>query len=280
MPQTTVTSSPSRALAGALDATNPHEIVSTCVDVTAGIAPGLVVLRTEGGDSAAGFPSSIGADDDAILTALATAAAIQTLDAEADGVIGTGRIWPPAKLSVTRSAHADQNAVTAVLSYLDENGLPRSENLAFADAGGDSFTSAYYASRFVSLVIPAQAGVGGTTQIGITADRTLDGGDVLGVSVLDVAKTLEVSPSSWNNEVYEDATQMPALRKGRINVTVENAFRSGDCPLVRFVAAGAEKLGAIRVHDTDGGDCIAWRRARLMSSGSAGEVGILEVNLP
>ena len=35
----------------------------------------------------------------------------------------------------------------------------------------------------------------------------------------------------------------------------------------------------MRVQDTDGGDCVAWRQARLRNSGSAGGFGILEVNL-
>lgn len=121
--------------------------------------------------------SSLAADDDAILTALATAATEQSvLVGQANGAIGRSVISPPAKLTVTRSAHADQDAVTAVLTYQDDEGVPRSENLAFANGGGDSFTSSYRARKFVSLVIPAQAGAGGTTKIGVAARATATDG--------------------------------------------------------------------------------------------------------
>lgn len=280
MPQTTVSASPARALPGQIADVNEATIVSARVDATAGIAPGLVVLRTASGDSCAGFPTSIAADDDAICTALATSASQQVLDTEFDGVIATGKIFPPAKISIIRSSHANQDAVTAVLAGLDENGLPVSENISFADGGGDTLTSTLYYSYVLSLTIPAQSGVGGTTKVGTTATCTLDGGGVLGVSVLSATHTLEVTGSNSSCEVHEDDTVMPVLREGRICVAVENAFRAGDTPLVRLVAGVGEILGAVRVHDTDSGDCVAWRRARLVTSGAAGAIGVLEVNLP
>lgn len=279
--QTSFSAVPSKARPGMLADEAYNEIVSTVVDhVSAGstIEPGLLVLRTSGGDSAVSTPAAVAADDDAIMTALATSAGVQTLDTELNGVIGTGRISPPRKITITRDNHADHNAVTAVLTGLDENGLPVSENLAFADGGNEVVTSSLYYSYVISLVIPAQAGVGGTTKIGIAgvSGVSLEGGDVVGVSI-HRHKAL-ATPSSSNNENYEDGSQMPALKRGRIFVTIENAFRAGDAVLVRLVAAGAEKLGAFRVQTTDGGDAAPCKRARLRSSGGAGEIGILDVD--
>lgn len=280
--QTSFTAVPGKARPGQLADEAYNEILSAIVDhATPGstIEPGLLCLRTSGGDSAVSTPAALAVDDDSISgTAIATAASTQTLDTELAGVIGTGRISPPRKITIARSSHANQDAVTAVLTGLDENGLPVTENFAFADAGGDSFTSTYYYSYVVSLVIPAQGGTGGTTLIGTAGPTgaTLEGGDVMGVSI-HRHKGLVV-PSSSNNENYEDGVQMPVLKTGRIFAAIENAFRAGDAVLVRVVAAGAEKLGAFRVQTTDSGDAIPCRRARLLSSGSAGEIGVLAVD--
>src|SRR5688572_4135058 len=99
---------------------------------------------------------------------------------------------------------------------------------------------------------------------------------VLGV-VLRTQKTrLDLSASG--NEVYENQSSIPVRRKGRVWVVVENTFTAGANVYVRTVAAGAEKLGAVRT-DTDSGDAVLLAGARLMTSGGAGELGILELNL-
>lgn len=134
---------------------------------TADASPTVAEICT--GIAAAIDASSLGLDADAILTSLATSASPQTIDTEADGVIGLGEISPPRKITIVRSAHADHDAVTAVLSGLDEFGNAQSENVAFANGGGETLTSTKRYSRFTSLVIPAQAGTGGTTGIGIAA---------------------------------------------------------------------------------------------------------------
>lgn len=276
MPQTTYTEAPERAYPGDLADDGAHDIETVIVDEADGIAPGLVVLRTPNGDRAAGFPASIAADADAIKTNIGSTAGSQALDADDfNGVIGSGRIFPPSTIALALSLHADWNATTATLEGLDENGLPVSESLSIPDGGNATVTSENYYSRVTGLTIPAQAGTGGTAQLGTTADRTLDGGDVLGVSVR-THKAL-AAQSLNSNEVYEDEDPMPVLRQGRINVTVENAFRAGDRVLVRLVAGVGETLGAVRVHDTDGGDCVPWGHARLLNSGGAGELGRLDV---
>jgi hypothetical protein len=281
MPQTTVTSAPARAVAGQLADSGPTDIISARVDAAAGIAPGLAVFRTTSGDATAGFPTSIAQDVDAIKTTFGSTAGIQSFTiADFNGAIGDDRIFPPAKIELVLSSHADWDATSATLTGLDENGLPVSETLAIPNGGNATVTSSNHYSFVKTLTVPAQSGVGGSATLGVSATRTLGGGDVLGVSVIDASKTLESSLSSSNNEVYEDDTVMPVLRKGRICVVCETAFTAGSCPLVRLVAAGAEQLGGFRTGTTDSGDAIEWRAARFMNSGSAAGIGVLEVNLP
>jgi len=281
MPQTSVTSAPARASAGQLADSGPNDIISARVDAAAGIAPGLCVLRTTSGDATAGFPTDISADVDAIKTNIGSTAGVQSFTvADFNGAIGDDRIFPPAKVTLVLSSHADWDATNATLTGLDENGLPVSETIAIPNGGNATVTSSNYYSFVTALSIPAQSGTGGTATVGVSASRTLGGGDVLGVSVLDSSKTLESSLSSSNNEVYENDTVMPVLRKGRICVVVETAFSAGACPLVRFVAAGAEQLGGFRTGTTDSGDAIEWRAARFVNSGSAAGIGVLDVNLP
>jgi hypothetical protein len=277
MPQTSMTSNPSVAYAGMIaDASPFNDQRSAVVEETLGIEPGLLVVRGVGGDMTARLPVAVAADDDAILEALATSGSEQVIDSEADGVIALGRISPARKLTFTRDAHTDHSAVTAVLVGLNEEGVRVTENLTFADDGDEVVTSANYYTYFISLTIPAQAGAGGTTAIGISASFKLTPYEILGVSMRTHKALLD--PSSSDNEVFEDEDVMPYLRRGYIYVTVENAFTAGQRPLVRCIAAGAEKLGAFRVDDTDGDDCAELVGARLLNSGSAGALGKLEVN--
>jgi hypothetical protein len=280
MPQTTVSASPVRALAGLIaHAKSPDDILSAVVDQAAGIAPGLVLLHTSGGDNTASTQpaTAAAADDDAIHTALATSSSTQTITT-GDGVVGLGRIFPAQKLTITRSSHGDQDAVSAVLTYFDLNGVKQTQTFSFANAGGDSFTSTYEASYFVSLVIPAQSGTGGTTKIGIEGVPSLAGGTVMGVSVLS-QKTVALAPTESGNEVYGDQEVMPYIRHGYVWVSSETDFFVGQQPFVRLVASGIEVYGAIRTGDSDSGDAFLWSAARFVTHGLAGELGKLAINL-
>lgn len=131
--------------------------------------------------------SALGLDANAIVLSVATSNAIQTLSgAGLTGVIGAGSITIPRKITVTRDAHADHDAVTAVLTGTDEFGATQSENLAFINGGGETVTSTKRYASVVSLVIPAQAGSGGMTQVGIAA--AVDATD--GATHADVAATV------------------------------------------------------------------------------------------
>lgn len=279
MGQTSVTSAPVRAFPGQ-PARGEVDLDDARVDNVGGIAPGLVVLRTSNGDRTAGF-GDISAAPSAIKTNIASSLSVQNLvTGDFNGTIGAGRIFPPALVTLVLSNNANWDATVATLSGLDQDGLPVSESLTIPDTGNATLTSTRFYSRVTALSIPAQSGVGGTATLGVSASRTLDGGDVLGVSYLDSAKTLEASTSNANNEVYEDDTVMKVVKRGIVYVKPETAYRVGDCPLVRLIAGGGETLGRVRTNSTDSGDCVAWRKARFVTSGIADSIGELEVFLP
>jgi hypothetical protein len=275
--QTTYSAAPATAFAGMEDGTSPfREAISTVVSESAGIAPGLCVFRGTEGDFTARKPPAVAADSDSISgTPIATSASQQVLDTELAGVIGTGLISPARKIIIVRSSHANQDAVTAVLLGFNYRGELVSENIAFADGGGDTLTSVNYYSRVVSLTIPPQGGTGGTTEIGHGVAFAIGPSDVMGVS-LHTHKAL-VNPATANNEVYEDEDTMPVLRRGRIWVSCETAWTAGNRPLVRAIAAGAEVLGAFRGTTTDSGDAAVWEDAKFLNSGSAAGLALLEV---
>ncbi len=77
-----------------------------------------------------------------------------------------------------------------------------------------------------------------------------------------------------------DKVSVSVLRKGRIYVKVEEAVVKGDPAFVRAVAAGAERAGAFR-KSADGTDTIDLTgKAEFVTSADAGELAVLDINLP
>lgn len=274
------TSSPSKAYPGLLADDGPHDIGSVSVDASTPVPPGVLIMRTANGDYAADVPPALpAADPDSIKTNIASSGSQQVLGTgDFNGAIGAGKILPAAKVTLTLSNHANWLATTAVLTGLDENGLPVSENLSIPANGNTTLTSTRYYSRVTGLTIPAQGGTSGTATLGTAASITLDGGDVLGVSLRE--HHARVTPSESDNELWDDGVEMPVLRHGRVYVRMENAFRAMECPMVRVVAGVGEQRGSFRgLGDSDAGDCVPFRRARCLNSGSAGEYAVLDVRL-
>lgn len=283
MPVQTTYTTPAKAYPGLLADDGPHDIGSASVDAVGGIAPGLLVMRTANGDYAADVPPAVAADVDSLKTNIGSTTGVQNfVAADLNGAVGAGLISPPAKVTLALSSHADWDATNATLTGFDHNGMPVSETLAIPNGGNATVTSQNHYSRLAptgtALSIPAQAGTGGTATLGTAADVSLEGADVLGVSVREHKGRLV--PSETNNEIWDDGDEMPILRRGRIYVQMENAFRAGECPMVRVVAAGAEQRGRfLGSGSTDGGDAVPFRRARTINSGSAGEFAVLQVFL-
>lgn len=101
--------------------------------------------------------------------------------------------------------------------------------------------------------------------------------NVLGVSVF-VHKT-RVAPSSDDNEIFDDKTPIPLARRRWVWVVFEDAFDPTDSVFVRVTAnGGLDQIGGFRT-DADSGNAVAWAGGKIMSSGLAGELGLLNVNI-
>lgn len=273
-------STPAKAYPGMLADDGAHDIGSATVDAAAPIPPGVLVLRTTGGDYAADVPAPLAvAAPSSIKTNIASSASPQALVVgDFNGSIGAGKIPLAAKIVLVLSSNAHWILSTATLSGLDENGIPVSEPLTIPAGGNTTLTSSRYYSRITGLNIPAQGGGAGTATLGTSASVTLDGGEVLGISLREHKGRLV--PSASDNELWDDGSEMPVLRQGRVFVKMENAFRVGECPLVRLVAVGGEQRGAFRGSgDTDSGDSVPFRRARCLNSGAAEQYAVLDVRL-
>lgn len=261
--------------------TGPSDDMSCVVDEANGIEPGLVVFRTDatvapGQATPVRLPPALpAADPDSIIEAHATVAGATTFSgADLNGVIGGALISPARKLTLTVGSHGDIAAGNWILTYEDRFGVERADTFTTTENTGVTGTTAHAARRAISLLQPAMDGTGGSFTVGTSATVEL-GTEVLGVAV----RTHKGRPSgvAANNELYENEERILVRKAGRIAVACENAFRPGDRAFVRVIAGGSERRGAIRVATTDSGDCVEWSRAHFVTGGSAGEIGILEV---
>ena len=99
---------------------------------------------------------------------------------------------------------------------------------------------------------------------------------VTGLAGLGVTLRSHTQPQE---EGYADGDPMPVIKKGRVWVPVEDAVTAESAAFVRFVAAGAEQLGAFR-SDADGTDAVALPGAKFVCDAEAGGLALLDLNLP
>ena len=271
--QLTYSQTPDAYAEGDLADSGPHDIVSTIAETDTTIEPGLVVVRGTDPDRQAQLPESTGADADAIHDGTATVALGQTITSF-NGTIGNDLLAVPLLPVLTIASHADIAAGNWVLTYEDPDGVLRTLTVATTTDTGATGTGTYAMRRAISLVQPATDGTGGTFTVGTAAGGAL-GGETIGVAVR--THKARRDGASANCEDYEDESRMPVCRAGRIAVKPENAYRAGDRVFVRVTAGASERLGAIRVGDSDSGDCLEWAGARMVSSGAGGTIGVMQV---
>jgi len=101
-------------------------------------------------------------------------------------------------------------------------------------------------------------------------------GEVTGLTGLGVVLRSHTQPQG---EGYADSDPMPVLKRGRVWVPVEDAVTAESAAFVRFVAGVGEQLGAFR-SDADGTDAVALPGAKFVSDAGAGELALLDINLP
>lgn len=103
------------------------------------------------------------------------------------------------------------------------------------------------------------------------------GTNVLGVSAF--SHKARSTLTSSDNEVYDDKTTIPLVRQRRMWVLVEDAFTPDSAVFVRVAAGGGgTEIGGFRT-DADTATAVAWTGARFVTSGGAGELGVLEINI-
>lgn len=113
----------------------------------------------------------------------------------------------------------------------------------------------------------------------VATDITAEG-NVLGVSVADQGREQDPSVTL---PTYKAKAAVPALRRGRIWVKVEEAVAAGGAVWVRFAAgASLTELGAFGQDDGDeGGGALRalLANAVYLTAAGAGEYAMLELNL-
>ncbi len=193
------------------------------------------------------------------------------------GTYAAVALQPARKLTVTFDASTDWDATVGVLTYVNHLNQTVSENIAIATS--TTATSVGYAKSFVSLVVPAQTGAGGTATIGVAALGALTLADAFGVVVRQPLKSM-VNPSNLyigpttdgiTNAAtlahYVDGDTVPVLQEGGIWVYSEETVSDRDPVYVRVAAgAGGSLLGAFR-NDDDTASCVIVPGARFVRDG-------------
>lgn len=274
--QTSYSQSPSAAVVGLFtDATAPHQVDSK---VARGlIKAGYGVFKSvAGGGSGTSMldPGEVwhiaspgeAVDVDAIVTAYTTSTAIQSFSgATLNGVVGATEMQPGRLLTFVFSNHADFDATNIALTGISPLGVSQTENIAIPNGGNATVNSTLYYASVTSIVVPAQAGTGGTATFGIAALTTLVIADFRGVAVRQPTKTTGATggiygfPGITSSSVtfdYVDAETVPCLTAGGIWVYSEEAIADGDPVYVRAASgAGGTVLGAFR-NDSDTSSCV------------------------
>lgn len=273
MSQSSYTQSPLQAERGMPTDDVPSDVIT--VALAAAAIPGRLLIRSNQTVTpipVAEVPTAAAADADAIIATGGSTAGIQTLTAASFDGTGQGgggaHLNVPSFITLTLSSHADWNATTAVLTGVTKEGVTASENLSIPDAGNATVTSTTSFWKITSLVIPAQAGTGGTFTLGVAATgRALTGAQVLGVALRD---TMVI-----DDDELPTTRPAAAMRKGRICVETDGTVTVGAPAFVRVLTDGVKLPGMFR-DDADSGAAVALTGARFTRVFSASRA---EVNL-
>lgn len=218
------------------------------------------------------------ADVDAIIATIASAATEQTLaSADADGVVGVAEMHPARRLTLVLDSHADWDATTAVMTYVNQDGQTVAESLSIPNGGNTTLTITGYARQFVSLYIPAQSGTGGTATVGVAIlDSGVTLADFEGVALYDASEEPYLTTPAASAAEYGDGDTIPVLYKGSVWVETEDACSAGDPVYVRIGAgSGGSQLGAFR-NDDDTSTAVLVTNARFARDSSAGALNRVE----
>ena len=110
------------------------------------------------------------------------------------------------------------------------------------------------------------------------AAAQITGNRALGFAKHDQA--VEQNNPTSGNVGYETQASLPVLKQGQIYIEMEDAFTPADDVYIRYVVGAAGTvLGAART-DADTAKAALLPSSRIRNSGSAGDVAIIDINLP
>ncbi len=169
---------------------------------------GIHVMRFDG-------PSTDTVDADGIMTATASVAAPTTYTgADFDGVLapGTGPaiIRSPKKVTLTIGGATPANWTGGTVTVIgtDADGDPLEEDVVSAAGAGTTTTVNYFAS-VEQVELPAAAGTGATTALGVAADTAA----IASITSAAEAQILDgATPADWNMARIGNRTMVPARR--------------------------------------------------------------------
>jgi hypothetical protein len=207
------------------------------------VRAGLLVSRGTSDNQVIPLAAIPAADDDAIATLLASAAAaVVYSDTDLDGATGTGPIFPARGVTLKLNSHADWDATVAYVRGLDANGNRVTEEFSIPDAGNatvdGNFGIAF--SRVLSVHLPAQSGTNGTCDVGLVSDQSMElSAHDCGVAVYDRMR----EPSATATVTFDDEETLSVLYSGEIAVITETAVVPGDAVGIRMVESGTDVRG-------------------------------------
>lgn len=143
--------------------------------------------------------------------------------------------------------------------------------VASAVAAGDVITvtaTADYALDLTGFVVTAGAGQPTVAVVASTTDRFLG---------IGMHTQVQVSPTGIAR--YEAGDVMPVAGKGRFFATAEQTMVVTDPVYCRYKAGTGTVIGSFR-KDADSGTAVLVPQARWLSSASAGNIAVIEFNLP
>lgn len=273
----------------------PHYILSRIANGEIGQGRGVFRVPVTGapGSTPPGFPGavwqnpnvSIGADVDAIATALAGAAAADRVYNDANGsfagVLGGDVTYPARRSTLTLNSHADWNAGDIEYDYVNHLGVEVTEVITVVDAGNATYTTTGYVAQPLEVRVPGtvQSTSNATMTIGYAAlDASVTLADFVGIAVGD-GRTRESgypnTDASEDDPVYADKDTVPVMSMGAIWVRTEDACVENGAVYVRIAPNGANVLVGSFRSDADTANAVQVTRARYGRDSSAGGLNIV-----
>ena len=137
-------------------------------------------------------------------------------------------------------------------------------------------TIALAATEGTDLVVTAEVTNGGSgTAVATVAHGTSDTMHAISLHTHQLAQDRETGAV-----VYPEKAMVNAMRQGRVWVLVEEEVTSDDQVYMRFLADGTTKLPGQFRKSADSAKAILVSGARFVTSAGAGELAVIEINLP